>query len=280
VKILTYKQHKLADEFCEMISNPIINESDETNTVVQGILNKLHRDLKFNWSLVFTFGIGVKVMIPIVDKLIKNGNIKVDCNLENLVLVSLAALTITYLKETKNNTGDAKTTCGCENIDPDCEICQGTGMIDSVVTKSDARTLLEELKLRGIGNGIIQKLVECFKFFGSLLKPLFTNLPKIVTGLIDMLAYTSILLPTMNAILGIIGKYDLTIDTLIGNATAIALGISAFLTKYGFEYLATKFKDKFGFQTTDLDKPGIVSNVDIIDTEEDNLSGTKLIKEQ
>jgi hypothetical protein len=280
MKVLTYNQYRIAEDLCEFIANPIINESDNKDSQINGVLKKLSQDLKFNYGLVFTFGVGVRVMYPIVEGLIKNGTLNVEPTMENIILVSIAALTITYLEESKNKAGDSEVPCDCKDKPKNCDICGGTGMVKSIVTKQDARTILEELKLRGIGNGIIKKMVECFKFLGSIFKSLFRNTPYVVNGLIDMLAYTSILIPAMNGISAIVGKYDLTIDTLIGNAAAISLGIMTFLTKYGFDWLVKKFKNKFGFDTKNLDVPTVVKPFDIIDTEDDNLGDNKLIKEQ
>ena len=280
MKVLTYNQYRIAEDLCEFIANPIINESDNKDSQINGVLKKLSQDLKFNYGLVFTFGVGVRVMYPIVEGLIKNGTLNVEPTMENIILVSIAALTITYLEESKNKAGDSEVPCDCKDKPKNCDICGGTGMVKSIVTKQDARTILEELKLRGIGNGIIKKMVECFKFLGSIFKSLFRNTPYVVNGLIDMLAYTSILIPAMNGISAIVGKYDLTIDTLIGNAAAISLGIMTFLTKYGFDWLVKKFKNKFGFDTKNLDVPTAVKPFDIIDTEDDNLGDNKLIKEQ
>jgi len=272
----------MAEDLANFIANPIINESDNKDTEINGILKKLSQDLRFNYGLVFTFGVGVKAMYPIVDGLITNGVLKVEPTMENIVLVSIAALTITYLEESKNRIGDSEVPCDCKSKSKDCKNCGGTGMIKSVVSKKDARTILEELKLRGIGNGLIKKMVECFKFLGTILKDLFKNTPYIVNGLIDMLGYTAILIPAMNGISAIIGKYDITMDTLIGNSAAIALGITTFLSKYGFEWLIKKFKNKFGFNTKGLDIPTVVRPYDIIDsdTDEETLDGNKLIKEQ
>lgn len=280
MKVLSYKQYQIAEDLADFIANPIINESDDKSSQIDGILKKLSKDLKFNYGLVFTFGVGVRAMYPIVEGLITNGSLKVEPTMENIVLVSMAALTITYLEESKNSAGDTEVPCDCKEKTKDCQKCSGTGMTKSIVTKQDARTILEELKLRGIGNGIVRKMVECFKFLGGVLKALFKNTPYIVNGLIDMLAYTSLLIPSMNAISLVIGKYDLTIDTLIGNAAAIALGVTTFLAKYGFDFLVKKFKNKFGFDTKNLDVPTAVKPYDIVDTEKDNLEGNKLIKEQ
>ena len=281
MKVLSYKQYQMAEDLANFIANPIINESDDKDTQIDSILKKLSNDLRFNYGLVFTFGVGVRAMYPIVEGLIKNGVLKVEPTMENIVLVSIAALTITYLEESKNKVGDPEVPCDCKSKSKDCKNCGGTGMIKSVVTKQDARTILEELKLRGIGNGIIKKMAECFKFLGNILKDLFKNTPYIVNGLIDMLGYTSILIPAMNGISAIIGKYDITMDTLIGNTSAIVLGISIFLSKYGFDWLVNKFKNKFGFNTKGLDVPTAVRSYDIVesDTDQETL-GNKLIKEQ
>ena len=282
MKVLSYKQYQMAEDLANFIANPIINESDDKGTQIDSILKKLSNDLRFNYRLVFTFGVGVRAMYPIVEGLITNGVLKVEPTMENIVLVSIAALTITYLEESKNKVGDSEVPCDCKIKSKDCKNCGGTGMIKSVVTKQDARTILEELKLRGIGNGIIKKMAECFKFLGNILKDLFKNTPYIVNGLIDMLGYTSILIPAMNGISAIIGKYDITMDTLIGNTSAIVLGISIFLSKYGFDWLVNKFKNKFGFNTKGLDVPTAVRSYDIVDsdTDQETLGGNKLIKEQ
>lgn len=280
MNVLNFEKYQIAEDLANFIANPIINESDSKDSQIDSVLKKLSKDLKFNYGLVFTFGVGVRVMYPVVEGLISNGSLSIEPTLENIVLICIAALTITYLEESKNNAGDSQVPCDCKPKSKDCEVCGGSGMIKSIVNKQDARTILEELKLRGIGNGIVKKMVECFKFLGSMFKSLFKNTPYIVNGLIDMLAYTSILIPAMNGISAIVGKYELTIDTLIGNAAAISLGITTFLTKYGFDWLVKKFKNKFGFDTKNLDKPTALKPFDIIDTEEDNLGGNKLIKEQ
>jgi len=280
MKVLNFEKYQIAEDLANFIANPIINESDSKDSQIDSVLKRLSQDLKFNYGLVFTFGVGVRVMYPVVEGLISNGSLNIEPTLENIVLVCIAALTITYLEESRNKAGDAQVPCNCKSKSKDCETCGGTGMIKSIVTKQDARTILEELKLRGIGNGIVKKMVECFKFLGSVCKMIFKNTPYIVNGLIDMLAYTSILIPAMNCISAIVGKYQLTIDTLIGNAAAISLGITTFLAKYGFDWLVKKFKNKFGFDTKNLDTPTAVKPFDIINTEEDNLGGNKLIKEQ
>jgi hypothetical protein len=157
-------------------------------------------------------------------------------------------------------------------------------MIDSVVTKEDARTILEELKLRGIGNGIVRKVVACFKSVGKFLRMLFRNSTYVISGLIDMLGYTMILMPTMNAISAVVGEYNLNFDTLPGNLLSIAAGVGTFLTKNIFNFVVNKIKKKTNIDvdTKHLDIPVAAKPYEISDGDEDlkNFKGNNLIKEQ
>lgn len=301
-KILKFNEHtsgyKQAEELISMILNPLITEGSDNRSHITNILKGLHNDLKFNYGLVFTFGAGIKVMYSVVEGLIKNGNIKIELTPENIVLLSLTALAITYLEEKNNKTGDEKVMCsdcegsgynttncskcdneGCDDCEEDCEFCNGSGYIDSKVTKKDARTLLEELKLRGIGNGIVKKVVQCFKSIGNILHILFKNTPYVILGFLDMFAYTSILVPTMNAITSLINNYSLDMDTLPANCLSIGVGITTFLAKNIVKYMAQKLKDKFQVNPK-IESLTKANPHDIKDGDTVNLGKSKLIREQ
>ena len=59
MKVLSYRQYQMAEDLANFIANPIINESDDKGTQIDSILKKLSNDLRFNYRLVFTFGVGV-----------------------------------------------------------------------------------------------------------------------------------------------------------------------------------------------------------------------------
>jgi hypothetical protein len=143
------------------------------------------------------------------------------------------------------------------------------------------RTILEELKLKGIGNGIVKKLVKCFNSIGGLFKILFKNTPYLVSGFMDMFAYTSILMPTMNAVSALVGNYNLNMDTLPGNLISVGIGVTTFLAKNGLTFLINKLKDRFNIRVNpDLEIPTVVRSYDIADGGVDNMGKNKLIKEQ
>jgi hypothetical protein len=284
MNVISFRQYQMSQSFIKHVENYHINESDNQSSVIDSILKGLSRDLKFNYALVFTFGAGIKAMFPIVENLIKNENINIELTTENIVLLTMASLAITYLEESNNRGGDKKIPCQCDPKPEDCKTCKGTGMIDSVVSKEDARTILEELKLRGIGNGIVRKVVACFKSVGKFLRMLFRNSTYVISGLIDMLGYTMILMPTMNAISAVVGEYNLNFDTLPGNLLSIAAGVGTFLTKNIFNFVVNKIKKKTNIDvdTKHLDIPVAAKPYEISDGDEDlkNFKGNNLIKEQ
>lgn len=279
--ILKYRDYDMSLRFMELLESNKVNESMSDYNIMD-VLKDLSKDLKFNYGLIFTFGAGIQTMFPIVDNLIKNENIKIEFTNENVLLITLTALAITYLEEKNNRIGDSKVKCSCKDKRKDCSICSGTGYVDSKVNRDDARTMLEELKLRGIGNGIVKKLVKCFRAIGNIVKILFKNSPYVINGLIDMFGYTAMLIPTMNAISALIGEYDLNMETLPGNFLALGAGIGTFLAKRGFNYIIRKLKNKLGFKTANLEVPTAAKPYDISDGEVDKekMGKNKLIKEQ
>jgi len=279
--ILKYNQYGMTDRFIELFENSMINESIPDDNYKE-VLRELSKDLKFNFGLIFTFGAGIKAMYPIVDNLVRNESLKIDFTSENILLLTLAGLAITYLEESNNKVGDEKVPCSCESKSKFCKQCDGSGYITSKVKRADARTILEELKLRGIGNGIVRKIVDCFKSIGNIVKVLFKNSPYMVNGIIDMFGYTAMLIPTMNAISSLIGEYNLNMETLPGNFLSLGIGMGTFLAKRGFNYLVRNLKSKLGFKTSHLDVPTAAKPYEISDGDfnKEKLGKNDLIKEQ
>lgn len=285
-KILRYREYDRsidqAFELIETICNPSINESNVDDSLIKSVGRKLSRDLKFNFGLITSFGTGINVMYPIVDRLIKNGNFKIEMTPETTILVCITALSITYLEEIKNKTGEEKIVCSdCGGVEGGCKSCKGKGYTNSIVTKKDAQTMLEELKMRGIGNGIVKKFVSAFQSLGNFLQILFRGTPYVVTGLIDMFSYTALLIPTMNAIYALIGKYDLNLETIVSNLLSIGVGVGTIIAKQGVTWLITKLRKSLHLRGLgkDIDVPTVVRPYDIID-DTDELDDAKLIKEQ
>lgn len=284
-KILRYNQYtkseKQAEELINLIITPIINESIN-NKHINKILKDFQRDLKFNIGLVFKFGSGINAMFPIVHNLIKNGNLNIDLTNENIALLCIAAVTVIYLEESGNKEKiTTKVNCpDCNDKNKSCNTCNGSGKVNITVSKQDAKNILEELKLRGIGNGIVKKVVKCFKSITNLLKVIFKNTPFVISSFIEMFAYTSILIPSMSAISSMVNNYNIDIDSLPSNLMSIGIGVGSFFAKSGFDYIINKLRNKFKLKINpDIEVPTVVRHYDIKDGES-SMGDTTLIKEQ
>lgn len=268
-KILKYDEFKnyeeMASELVQNICNPQMNESKDGDNF-NIIAKKLSKELKFNFGLVATFGFGIKMMMPVINGLIKNGSFSFEMSQENIVLLTITVASIFYLEQTSNKAGDEFNSEGKK----------------SHVTKKDAQTLLEECKMRGIGQGIIKKFVNAFSAISKFFKIMFSKTPYVINGLLDMFGYTALMMPCMNAFSAFIGKYDITVENIGTNLLSLGVGIGALLTKQGVSWLVKKINKSLGIKNLgrDLEDPVELTPYDIIDVETDNLEKSKLIKEQ
>jgi len=208
IKIKRYQEYFIYDNMsCDLIKSIelSINENLE-NTEFQNIQNRIIKDLKLNFNLSGVFGTGIGAFYPIVQKLMSNTpNITVDS--ESVVLATICAFTIIYLEEKK--------------------------IKDIKKLTKDSKSILEELRMRGIGDFTIKKIVKAFESIKNIFSIISKHTGAVVTNFLDMFSYTSILIPVMNAVLFIIGKYDLNLDTIIQNFIGLGVGIGTIVAKHG-----------------------------------------------
>lgn len=256
-----YYYEQMAEEFFNSFDQLVI-ESEESNW--KKIANKIISDLNLNMRFVGTFGTGITAFYPIVDAIMKNTPISIEKTDEIIVMMTITAFTILYLEEKKFKDAEEEETL-----------------------VKESRSLLEELKLRGVGNGVIKKLIKSFKSIKNIFYIISKRLGAIVEGFIDMFAYTSLLVPIMNGILFLINKYELNIDTMIENFIGLSVGVGTIITKNIIVDLIKKLKDKI--LITKKDSKEIVGEIEddkikkfnqISNTDSDNISGNEVINEQ
>ena len=237
MKIQKFQQYSLQDSMALDFINSfdgLITESDETE--YKKVQKRVISDLRLNGNLSLTFGTGIKVFYPVVDKLMTNMKISsIDITADKVVLLTICAFTIVYLEEKKFKDGQE----------------------EEILTK-DSKSMLEELKMMGIGNGIVKKVVKLFKSITNIFTIIGKHLNTVTKGFIDMFAYTAILIPIMNGILYIIGKYDLSVDTFLQNFAALGIGVGTLIAKNGIISIIDKLKDKISTK----DEKEIVDEVD------------------
>ncbi len=255
-------QEQLIEDFISSICS--VNESSEdteSTSPYKKVEKKVISDLKLDMRLILTFGSGIGAFYPVVHQMMDNYGIgQIDLSSESIVLLTIAAFTIIYLEEKKSKTQ--------EETDK--------------LTK-DSKSMLEELRMRGIGDGIVKKVMKSFSAIKNIFSIIAKHLGSAVAGIIDMLSYTAILVPIMNAIFYIVGKYDMTVDTVIQNFIALGFGITTKFAKHGLIDLLNKLKDKIGINKKEvideIETPIIqkFSTFNDGETEEEN---GDLIKEQ
>lgn len=221
MKILKFSEYNIS----ELITNDFINSFDilikeSEQTKYESIRKKVFSDLRLNGNLSLTFGLGISALYPIVDSLIRNMKISsIEITTEKIILLTICSFTIIYLEEKKYRNAKEENTI-----------------------RTDIKSMLEELKMSGIGNGIVRKMVSLLKSITGIYNAIYRHIGKAVDSFIDMFAYVAILIPIINAISYVIGKYNLTIDTFIFNIKGLILGIGTIIAKHGVTYLINKMK--------------------------------------
>lgn len=246
--IKTFEQYNRSESILNDFlqnSNGLINEKDKSS--IKDIVKTIISDLKINLGFVGTFGFAISGLYPIVESLIDNMNISsTDITPRVIVMLVLAALSIIFLEEKNSKAGKE------EDL------------------RSGAKSLLTELKLSGIGNGIVKKLVESLKSIKNIVNIIIKHSGKSVEGMSDMFAYTSLLVPILNGINHIIGEYDLNIDSLLYNLASIATGILTIVAKNGIKEILKRMglnKDQKKKIISDIE----VNDLDDVDEEIPNI---------
>lgn len=267
MKILRFNEITGSLELTEDFFNNFEYKLDESFSDERGeieeIVKKVKKDLKLHLSLSTTFGTGIALMMPVVQNLIKNWTLNIEANRENLVLLILTSFAIIYLEHQKTLK------------DPDPMTLSNL--------ERDSKTLLTELKLKGIGNGIVKKLIKVFESIVGLFNIIFKNIGVVAQNLLDMLAYTSMLVPFINSISFIIGKYELDFDTFIGNFASLGFGITSLIAKHGIDYIISKLQNVLGLDYSDVFKVADFSTSDLYKNQQINSkidSNDKSINEQ
>lgn len=240
---------------------PNSGTEDFENTPYERIQKKVISDLKLDTKLVFTFGAGIGALYPVVQKMMENLSLSgVDMSKETTVLLTIACITIVFLEEKKFKTTEE----------------------EEKLTK-DSKSMLEELRMRGIGDGIVKKVMKSIESIKNVFAVVAKHLGAMVGGIIDMFAYTAILIPIMNAILWVIGKYEMSVDAVIQNFFSLGVGIASRIAKHGLVELINKLKGFISNKTKEeiideLETPVIQRFSDIRDKEPEQEGD--LIKEQ
>ena len=223
MKIQKYNDFNLTESMVEYFINEFNTQIlVESNDSTDSMLKKIVSDLNLNFRLVATFGFGIGAFLPIVTQLMKNMDLSsVDLTKETLVLLTLTAISIIFIEEKKPKSPE-----------------------EEAQLIKDSKSMLEELRMKGIGDGIVKKLINCLKSTKSIFKIIGKHMGAVVGGFMDMFAYSAIMLPIMTTLSSVVNKFDLNLDTMPQNFLMLTAGVSTIVAKHGIAYLLNKLKGK------------------------------------
>ena len=229
MKILKYKEHaelllKSSELVTSLLNAEFIKEenlfSDDKAIIY---FKKISETLNFNYNIVTFLKDSIHLLYPVIEKLIDNNNFNIEKSFENILLLTLAATCVSYLESVGNPTGNA------------------------TVSKDDIRTILEELKLKGIGNGIVRKITKCLKSITDIIKDVFKNTSQFkINGFYDIVSNSKAFNKIIAAVLMFVIKHKIDIDSLPNSFATMGMVISKELAKKGMDYFSNSklFKNK------------------------------------
>jgi hypothetical protein len=238
-------------------------DSEPVSSTYKKIEKKILSDLKLDTKLVLTFGSGIASLYPIVGEMMQNMSLtNIDLSKQSIVLLTIAAITIIFLEEKKAKSPEQEDT----------------------LTK-DSKSLLEELRMRGIGDGIVKKVIKAINGVKNIFTTIAKHLGAAVGGVIDMFAYTAILIPIMNGVFHIIGKYDMGVDQVVQNFFSLSIGVATRIAKHGLVELLDRLRKLISPKSkreiiAELETPVIQKFGDIQYGDSDVEQEGDLIKEQ
>lgn len=201
-----------SDEIFQVLDDFIPKEEDDIEedlSTYKSIEKKVISDLKLDSKLVLTFGAGIGALYPVVSQMMQNMSLGVEISKQTVVLLTIASITIVYLEEKKAKPEE-----------------------EEILTK-DSKSMLEELRMQGIGDGIVKKVIKALGGISNIFSTIAKHLGAAVGGIIDMFAYTSILIPIMNAIMTVIGLHKMSVDDVIANFFMLSVGVATRIAKHG-----------------------------------------------
>jgi hypothetical protein len=193
---------------------------EQSDSLYKSVQKKVILDLKLDSKLILTFGTGIGALYPVVLEMMQNMSISVDVSKQSVVLLTIAAITITYLEEKKFKTPEE----------------------EDILTK-DSKSMLEELRMQGIGDGIVKKVIKALNGIKNIFSVIGKHLGAAVGGVIDMFAYTAILIPVMNAILAVIGIHEMSVDDVISNFFSLSIGVATRIAKHGLVEILDRLRN-------------------------------------
>jgi hypothetical protein len=226
--------------------------ADEGQEKYKSEFRKITQDLNMNSRLIVTFGFGIGGFYPIVESLMRLDGFNLSTR--SVVLLTLAAVSILIIGDDKKSASEkSEKDIMIEDINKKVlqELNQSVSPNSSTGDSPILKRAIFIIKSfyqnfwSKIFKGELKKTLEPI---GNRVKSVWNSLgsgfSRVAGSLVDMLAYTSMLIPVMNVIDGAINNFpDLfsAIKTLPENFAAFAAGVGSIVAKHGIAKIISRF---------------------------------------
>lgn len=260
VKINTFKQYEITDNMLTNLAYKLskTNELKETEDGEnKDLVNKISKDLKVDLSELKQFKKSISVFLPVIECILSNvSNIENDEEVN--ILSTIATSFIICLEKEKNSN-------------------------EEYLTKA-SRTLLEELKLRGVGNGMVKKIIKSLESIKNFISFIYSYMDKDIDNFNDLISIKGVS-NVFKILSDIILEYKMSNEDIIMNFNNISSGVSLSISKENINSIIDSLED-----IDKLNKSKISKDIESQDTDikgfttyyNDNEipEGTEIIQEQ
>jgi len=218
---------------------------------------KIKDDLGLNSRLIPTFGFGIGGFYPIVESIMRLEGFEVSKR--SVVLLTLAAISIIIIGDGKKKEKKSKSDVERDMVvdDINVKVLQELNQTVSPNSSTGQSPILKKVVsiIKSFHDSFWTKifkgdLKKTLNGFRSRLKLTWESVKSAFNqaagGLIDMLAYTAMLIPVMNVLDNAINNFpDLfkTAQILPENLVAFAAGVGVVISKHGIAKLISRFGD-------------------------------------
>lgn len=198
------------------------NKIKEYNNILKNILDdlkttpsKVKGDTGLNWHFVLTFGTAITAFFPIVESFIKNSGQSFDADIKTTVVyLTICALAIALKKP-----------------------------------KELYKKIFEELRLRGSYN-FLKPTVAIMNVMKKIFKVISKKTGQVITGIVDMFAYTALFVPFALVLQDLISLNSITMDGFIsafsgdwiGKVLSVSISLGTISIKHFFIDLINNLK--------------------------------------
>ena len=156
-------------------------------------------NLKLSTKMISTFGAGVSAFYPFVQSLIHNGDIRLEQ--QDIMLLTVAGISV-------------------------------------LINDPESQALVREIEVKNLSN-IFEKVKNSIAQYTKVMNLLRKKTGTVASSLMDMLGYTSLLVPSIDTITTLINNNHINLD----NAKNMLAGIAASAGAYGIKSLIDSSKD-------------------------------------